>query len=184
MVTLNRRKIALASLLIIVTGSAVGLFAFYNYFLPESVAEIGQALPSLTLQDMDGQSVSLDSYRGKPLLASFIEVNCHHCQNQLSVFEKLHGEIPDENLTLLAISTSSVEKTAVFFQEHPISFPVWIDASRNLYKKLGVFNVPALFFLDETGVLRYKAVGYQSTDTVSGIIDSLFLQRSERKQNI
>ena len=164
------------SLIVIVAGAAGGLFAFYNYFLPDSVAEIGQVIPILTLQDMDGRPVNLNSYRGEPLLASFIEVNCHHCQNQLSVFETLHGEIPDENLSILAISTSSVEKTAVFFQEHPISFPVWIDASRNLYKKLGVFNVPALFFLDETGVLRYKAVGYQSTDTVSGIIDSLFLR--------
>lgn len=175
----NRRRIALVSLIIIVIGATSGLFALYNYFLPESVAEIGQVIPILTLQDMSGQSVNIDSYRGKPLLASFIEVNCHHCQNQLSVFETLHHEIPDENLTLLAISTSSVEKTAVFFQQHPISFPVWIDANRNLYKKLGVFNVPALFFLDETGVLRYKAVGFQSTDIVSGIIDSLFLRESD-----
>ena len=174
-----RQRVALASLIVIVTGSAGGLFFFYNYFLPESIAEIDQALPILTLQDMDGQPVNLNGYRGKPLLTSFIEVNCHHCQNQLSVFETLHSEISDKNLTLLAISTSSVEKTAVFFQQHPISFPVWIDASRNLYKKLGVFNVPALFFLDETGVLRYKAVGYQSTDTVSGIIDSLFLRESD-----
>ena len=176
MVTSNRRRIALASLIVIMTGSAGGLFFLYNYFLPESIAEIDQALPILTLQDMDGQPVNIDSYHGKPLLASFIEVNCHHCQNQLSVLETLRSDISDENLTLLAISTSSVKKTAVFFQEHPISFPVWTDASRNLYKKLGVFNVPALFFLDETGVLRYKAVGYQSTDTVSGIIDSLFLR--------
>ena len=182
MVTLNRRKIALASLIVIVIGAAGSLFAFYNYFLPESVAEIDQALPILTLQDIDGQSVNIDSYRGKPLLASFIKVNCHHCQNQLSVLEKLHRDIPDKNLTVLAISTSSVEKTAVFFRQHPISFPVWIDASRNLYKKLGVFNIPALFFLDETGVLRYKAVGYQSTDTVSGIIDSLFLREKTSRE--
>ena len=177
----NRRRIALASLIVIVTGAAGGLFAFYNYFLPESVAEIGQVIPLLTLQDIDGRPVNLNSYRGKPLLTSFIAVNCHHCQNQLSVLGKFRSEIPDENLTVLAISTSSVEKTAVFFQAHPISFPIWIDASRNLYKKLGVFNVPALFFLDEKGVLRYKAVGYQSTDTVSGIIDSLFL-REETSQ--
>lgn len=181
MVTLNRRRTALASLLIIVTGATGGLFAFYNYFLPESVAEIGQVIPLLTLQDMDGQPVNIDSYRGKLLLASFIEVNCHHCRDQLSVLEILHREIPDENLALLAISTSSVKKTAVFFRQHPISFPVWIDANRNLYKKLGVFNVPALFFFDETGILRYKAVGYQSTDAVSGIIDSLFL-REETSQ--
>ena len=175
MVTSNRRRIALLSLLFIVIGATGGLFAFYNYFLPDSVAEVGQALPILTLQDMGGQSVDLDSHHGKPLLTSFIEVNCYHCRDQLSVLEILRGEIPEENLIILAISTSSVKKTAVFFQEHPISFPVWIDANRNLYKKLGVFNIPALFFLDETGVLRYKAVGYQSPDAVSGIIDSLFL---------
>lgn len=173
--TSNRRRIALASLLIIVTGAAGSFLFLYNYFLPDSVSEVGQVIPILTLQDMDGQSVDLNSYRGKPLLASFVAVNCHHCRDQLSVLEKLHREIPDKSLTVLAISTSSVEKTAVFFRQHPISFPVWIDANRNLYKKLGVFNVPALFFLDETGVLRYKAVGYQSTDTVSGVIDSLFL---------
>ena len=182
MVTSNRRRIALASLIVIVVGSAGGLFAFYNYFLPESVAEIDQVIPLLTLQDMDGRPVNIDSYRGKLLLASFIEVNCHHCRDQLSVLETIHREIPDKNLTLLAISTSSVEKTGVFFQAHPISFPVWIDASRNLYKKLGVFNVPALFFLDETGVLRYKAVGYQSTDAVSGIIDSLFLRKETSRE--
>ena len=176
MVTSNRRRIALASLVVIVAGAAGSFFFLYNYFLPDSIAEVDQALPILTLQDMGGQSVNIDSYRGKPLLVSFIEVNCHHCRNQLSVLEKLHHEISDENLTFLAISTSSVEKMAVFFQQHPISFPVWIDANRNLYKKLGIFNVPALFFIDETGILRYKAVGYQSTDTVSGILDSLFLR--------
>lgn len=182
MVTSNRRRIALASLVVIVAGAAGSFLFFYNYFLPESVAEIDQVIPILTLLDMDGQPVNIDSHRGKPLLVSFIEVNCHHCQNQLSVLEKLHSEIPDENLMLLAISTSSIKKTAVFFQEHPISFPVWIDANRNLYKKLGVFNVPALFFLDETGVLRYKAVGYQSTDTLSGIIDSLFLREETSRE--
>lgn len=176
MVTSNRRRIALASLVVIVAGAAGSFFFLYNYFLPDNIAEVDQALPILTLQDMGGQSVNIDSYQGKPLLISFIEVNCHHCRNQLSVLETLHSEIPDENLTLLAISISSVEKMAVFFQQHPISFSVWIDANRNLYKKLGVFNIPALFFIDETGILRYKAVGYQSTDTVSGILDSLFLR--------
>lgn len=174
MFTSKRQRIALASLIVIVAGSAGGLFAFYNYFLPESIAEIDQVLPILTLQDMDGRPVNIDSYRGKPLLTGFIEVNCHHCRNQLSVLETFHSEISDENLTILIISTSPIEKTAVFFQQHPISFPVWIDTNRNLYKKLGVFNVPALFFVDATGILRHKAVGYQSTDTVSGIIDSLF----------
>ncbi len=182
MVTSNRRRIALAGLVVIVTGAAGSFFFLYNFFLPDSIAEVDQALPILTLQDMDGRPVNIDSYRGKLLLVSFIEVNCHHCRNQLSVLEKLHYEIPDGNLILLAISTSSVEKTAVFFQEYPISFSVWIDANRNLYKKLGVFNVPALFFMDETGVLRYKAVGYQSTDAVSGIIDSLFLRESKISQ--
>lgn len=180
--TSNRRRIALASLVVIVAGAAGSFFFLYNYFLPDSIAEVDQALPILTLQDMGGQSVNIDSYRGKPLLVSFIEVNCHHCRNQLSVLEKLHHEISDENLTFLAISTSSVEKMAVFFQQHSISFPVWIDANRNLYKKLGIFNVPALFFIDETGILRYKAVGYQSTDTVSGILDSLFLRESKISQ--
>lgn len=173
MVASKRRWIALASIIVIVAGLAGSMFFFYDYFLPESIAEIDQELPILTLQDMEGQPVSLNSYPGKPLLACFIQVNCHHCQNQLLVLETLHQEIPDDDLEVLVISASPLEETADFFFHHPTLFPIWIDANRNLYKKLGVFNVPALFLVDKLGILRHKAVGYQSIDAVRGIVDSL-----------
>ena len=170
----KRRWVALVVLLIVVSGATGGILGLRDHYRPENVAVIGQPFPPLRLADLAGHAVSLDAYRGRKLLATFVQIGCGHCGSQLSILEKLGQRYPDNGLALVVISTDTPTETTDFFDAFPTSYPVWIDAHRGLYKDLGTVNVPALFLLDEDGILRQAAVGYQSLQDVRRMVSGLF----------
>ena len=177
----KRRGVALVVLLIVVSGAAGGILGLRDYYRPENVAVIGQPFPPLRLADLEGHAVSLDAYRGKKLLATFIQVGCGHCGSQLSILEKLGKRYADDGLALVAISTDTPTETTDFLDTLPVSYPIWIDAHRGLHKDLGTVNVPALFLLDEDGILRRTAVGYQSLQDVRRMVSGFFKKSNLQK---
>ena len=158
----RRRNVALGVLLALIAGSGFGLLWVRDYARVESVAQIGHALPPLRLTDLEGHPVSFDQYRGKKFLAVFIMVGCGHCEAQLKILEKIHQDRARDGLLMVAVSDDAPTETAAFFRQHPVPYPVWVDPRRGFYKKLGKFTVPSLFLIDETGILRQAADGYQS----------------------
>jgi peroxiredoxin len=166
----RRRGIALGGLLTLVAGSALGWLWVRDCARIESVAAVGRPFPSLALSDLSGQPVGFDRYRGKRVLAAFLQVGCGHCQHQLAVLERIRQGQAGEGFALVAVSGDGTAETAAFFERHPVSYPVWVDSRGGLYKKLGRFTVPALFLLDENGILRRAADGYRSFQEVRGMI--------------
>jgi len=166
----RRRGIALGGLLALVAGSALGWLWVRDCARIESVAAVGQPFPSLALTDLSGQPVGFDRYRGKRVLAAFLLVGCGHCRHQLAVLERVRQERSGEGFALVAVSGDGPAETAAFFERHPVSYPVWVDSRRSLYKRLGKFTVPALFLLDENGVLRRAADGYRSFQEVRDMV--------------
>lgn len=172
------RGVALWVLFALVVGSAVGLLWVRSGARVERVAAIGRPLPPLRLIDLDRHPVSFDQYRGKRVLAAFILVGCGFCQDQLPVLEKIHQSYADDQLVLVAVSGDDPADAIAFFEKHPVSYPVWVDLRRGFYKKLGKFGVPALFLLDESGILRRAADGYQPFQKVQSMINQ-FLENGK-----
>ena len=168
----NRRLIAVVVLLGMVVSGAGTLIYMRDYYRHESVAMVGHPLPTLGLIDLYGELVGFDGFRGRPLLATFIQTDCGHCRDQLAVLEKLHVEFADK-LAIVVISTNNRTETVRFFKDITVSFPVWVDSQRNVYKKLGAINVPALFLLDKDGILRHATLGYQSFQDTRRIFSTL-----------
>ena len=177
MSTNNRRLMALVVLLGIVVAGTGALLYMRDYYRHESIAIVGHPLPPLALTDLDGEPADLDTFRGRPLLSTFIQVDCGHCHDQLAVLEKLREEFGNR-LGIVVISTDPHTETVGFLRDIPVSFPVWVDSRRGLYRKLGVINVPALFLLDEDGILRHAAAGYQSFQETRKIFGALKREES------
>ena len=96
-------------------------------------------------------------------------------------WEKLGKRYADDGLALVAISTDTPTETTDFLDTLPVSYPIWIDAHRGLHKDLGTVNVPALFLLDEDGILRRTAVGYQSLQDVRRMVSGFFKKSNLQK---
>lgn len=167
---LSRKALALIVLLLLVTGITGVLLWLNNYCQVESVAQIGQPLPSLRLTDLNGRRVDFGRYSGQKLLAAFVDPECGFCQEQFQVLKKLHGKIRSARVAVVVVIRHDSILPIDLSQKPDYPFPVWIDARRQLRKKLGARRVPALFLLDERGILRQKAVGYQTLEKVEKMV--------------
>lgn len=73
---------------------------------------LGRSLPSLKLKSADGTVVSLDSFRGKPLLIDLWATWCGPCMQAMPEVNKLYEETKDKGLVILSIDRDEEAKLA------------------------------------------------------------------------
>jgi protein SCO1 len=99
-----------------------------------SQAVVGQPIGDYTLQDREGRPVRLASYRGKPLLVSFIYTGCFQvCPTTTRSLDAsvraLRGRFGDNLFNVVSIGfnqpADSPQALKVFAAQHGISQPNW-----------------------------------------------------------
>ena len=124
------------------------------------VARVGGVAPDFKLQGLDGQSVSLGDFEGKPVLVNFWASWCGPCAYEMPYLQEVHEEWSDKGVVLLAInvgeSSSTVEK---FMQEHNLSFSALLDTKKVVTQRYNVVAFPTTFFIDKDGVIQEKIIG-------------------------
>ena len=126
----------------------------------EPIATVGEAAPNFELQNLDGQSISLSSLKGKPVLVNFWATWCGPCVSEMPYIQEIHEDWSDSGLMVLAInwgeSASEVEQ---FLQAHNLSLPVLLDTKNVVAPKYGIRYIPTTFFIDKDGIVRNKVIG-------------------------
>lgn len=123
------------------------------------VAVASQAA-DFTVQDMQGKTHSLSSYRGKWVLVNFWATWCPPCLSELPELSSLHSAHRDKDLVVIGIAmdSGSRKEVAAFAHEHAISYPV-VMGDRKTIAQLGeVDALPTSYLYDPTGEL----VSYQT----------------------
>ena len=131
-----------------------------------SFLEAGVAAPEVTLEDADGQSLSLgDQTNGGWLLAVFYKVGCGTCKFSAPYFEKIHqayGSKP--GFRVVGVSQDTPEDTQAFMDEHGASFPNFYDTTHWASADYGLTNVPTWFLMDESGGVLDSNTGFCRAD--------------------
>jgi peroxiredoxin len=138
-------------------------------------AHVGNPAPDFTLQLFNGESVSLSSLKGKPVVVSFWASNCSHCQREAPVLAKLYARYSDKGLALLSISvfwdTESGAKK--FVEEYRLPFPVGRDANGRIGDLYGVEATPNTFFIAKDGKVVGRVDGEMEEATLEQRVNSL-----------
>lgn len=143
------------------------LFTAYSYAQPPSPYAVekllGQKAADFTLKDINGNPVSLSSFRGKVVLLNFWATWCPPCKAEIPSMNKLQQMLKSKGLVILAVSTDrAVADVKDFLKKNPVTFTVVVDynlsVSRSLYK---VFMMPTTFLIDKRGVIVKKYFGEQ-----------------------
>jgi len=125
-----------------------------------SVATVGEAAPNFELQNLDGQSISLSSLKGKPVLVNFWATWCSPCVSEMPYIQEIHEDWSDSGLMVLAINMGdSASEVEQFLQEHDLSLPVLLDIKKVAAPKYGIRAIPTTFFIDKDGIVRNKVIG-------------------------
>ncbi len=132
------------------------------------------ALPDVTFRTVDGDSVTLEAYRGQIVLLNFWATWCPPCLREIPELVRLHERLSDDGVVIIGVAAQSGRTEAVraFGEEHAMSYPIWMvdDASLDAY---GVVGFPFTFLIDGDGRILMRYVGPQTYERLLADITAL-----------
>lgn len=113
-----------------------------------------------TLNDLDGNKVSLSDFKGKKVFIDFFATWCPPCRKELKEINKILKEHPEGgNYKIICISVDdSADKVKSFMKKHNYTMTVLFD-DKDVAASYGVTGIPALFLVDENGDLVWQQAG-------------------------
>jgi peroxiredoxin len=130
---------------------------------------LGHSAPDFKLPDLNGNSVTLSSMRGKVVLLDFWSISCGPCIREMPMIEST-GETNKGKLIVWGISFDQPDRDKKWLLQHQRSLPTLSDsdfATLDLYK---VHGIPALVLIDADGKIRnYWEGSVQQSDLDAAI---------------
>jgi peroxiredoxin len=134
---------------------------------PSTRAEAGDPAPDFTLPSSPGETVSLKSLRGKPVILAFYPADWSPvCGDQMALYNEILSEFERYDAQLLGISVDGVWCHAAFKKDRKLQFPLLADfePKGEVARRYGVYRQDdgiterALFVIDREGVVRWRYV--------------------------
>lgn len=132
-----------------------------------------QAAPVFTVTDPNGNQVSLEDLRGKPVVVNFWATWCGYCVSEMPHFEDIYQQYGDRIHILMVNVQESLDTASSFIKEADYTFPYYLDASGNTAAAYGVTGLPATFFIDADGNAVAQVRGALNRETLQQGIDLL-----------
>jgi len=119
---------------------------------------VGQRAPDFTVELLDGRTVSLSDFRGRPVLVNFWATWCGPCRKEMPDFQTVYdlqgGE--DEFVVLAVNFMEARSDVAAFTEGLGITFPVALDPdgkiNGDLYRS-AIPGYPTSLLLDADGII-------------------------------
>ena len=125
--------------------------------------KIGEKAPSFALTAITGETVGLDTYKGKVLVLGLFHI-CDPCMVQGSALQKVSELTKGKDVAVLGVNSSGDSKKSVgeFLSAFPVkvTYPYLLDPSKVTDKLYGGGKfIPNVYVIDQQGVIRWQRVG-------------------------
>ncbi len=143
---------------------------------------IGDPAPAFTLADRSGGQVMLSDLRGRVVCLDFWATWCATCKAALPALDKLSRRAGFEDVRFLAVNIDRASALADrFVTEHMPGAKLTLlrDGGGALLARYGADGMPALYLIDQDGVVRHVEAGYETAALarVERVLDDLVTPR-------
>lgn len=117
--------------------------------------------PEFRLAVLDGESLSLASLRGKPVVLNFWASWCYPaCYEEAPLLEATWRKYKGQGLMVVGVVIQDKEPNArEFMRRFDFTFPNGMDPGSKISIDYGVYGVPETYFIDRQGRIATKHVG-------------------------
>jgi cytochrome c biogenesis protein CcmG/thiol:disulfide interchange protein DsbE len=131
--------------------------------------------PMFTLQDLNGQDVSLSDFEGKVVILDFWATWCPPCKAEIPHFIELYKQYKDKGLVVIgiALDQEGIDIIKPFVQKYGIEYPVLLPDGQVAKAYGGINSIPTTFVIDSAGNVRQKYVGYRDKSVFEADIKEL-----------
>jgi len=157
---MNRTLTAVVVLILVSMLLIVGCSTSAPTPTPAPAPQVGKPAPDFQLPNLEGQSISLSDFRGKPVLLNFWATWCSPCRFEMPFIQDIFEESSDTGLVILAVDIGETpSRVRDFIQSGNFSFPVLLDTSQDVALEYNVRGIPSTFLIDKNGIIQAIRVG-------------------------
>ncbi|HYN48059.1 MAG TPA: TlpA disulfide reductase family protein [Candidatus Nanopelagicales bacterium] len=129
---------------------------------------VGQPAPPLVAPGLDGATIDLAAYRGKPVWIVFTGTYCPPCRDEYPLMNGFAVRYADTDLVVLAIHVKEDAATVKPFVEGlNVTFPVALDGDGSRARTWDALALPVHYWIDEAGIVRDAALGGLGPDQMA-----------------
>lgn len=136
---------------------------------PESTWDVtftesfGKNAPDFSIEDINGKTHKLSDYLGRNVVVVFWATWYPACNLEIPHLIELRKTLPDDKLTILAISNEEPERLKQFAESNGINYTVVSLGDNPLPEPFAkVTSIPTTFFIDPNGKIQFAAIGLVS----------------------
>ncbi len=119
------------------------------------VMDINQKAPDFTLPDENGETVSLSSFKGKPIVLFFYpRANTPGCTIEACGFRDQYGKLTRAGLTVLGISPDTSKAQKKFQDKFELPYTLLADADKVVAKLFDVLKEKNMYGKKVMGIER------------------------------
>jgi thiol-disulfide isomerase/thioredoxin len=164
------RELLLAALLALAALTVQDLAGALRPPAAPSAPTAGAVL-DFTVEDLDGQPVSLSSLRGQVVLVNFWATWCSPCKEEMPVLQAYYDAHRGEGFTLVGLNVSDDPAVAADFAHgRGYSFPLWFDPPGDTLIDLRLRGLPASILVDADGRRLERWIGPLTTDMLDAAV--------------
>ena len=135
--------------------------------------KIGDKVPAFTAKDQDGNTISLDDYKGKKIIVFFYpKASTPGCTAEACNLRDNYKELQTEGYELLGVSADSEARQAKFKDKYKFPFPLLADEDHTVINAFGVWG-PKKFMGREYDGIHRKTFVVDGNAIVTKIIDKV-----------
>lgn len=130
--------------------------------------------PQLELKDLQGNSVSLATYRGQVVLVNNWATWCPPCKAEMPTLQAFYEDHHQQNFTIVGIEAGEPgPDVAKFVKDYGLTFPIWPDIDQKSLLAFHNQNLPNSYVIDRTGKVRLAWTGAISRKMLEDYITPL-----------
>jgi len=138
------------------------------------------------LPDVEGKPVKLADFKGKVVIVDIWGTWCPPCRREVPHFIELYKKYKDKGLAVVGINFERVPEDQVvptikkFIAEFGINYPCLIG-ERSILQQVPEFRgYPTTLFIDRTGKVRAKVVGYRPMAFLEAMVTALLAEEVQQ----
>jgi peroxiredoxin len=121
----------------------------------EPNARIGEFAPNFQYKLIDGETGSINDFRGKVVLVRYWADWCPYCRTEMPIIDSCYQRLREQGFIVLAVNVGQSEEVVEAFRaELNLHFPMALDPRGKIAKQYGVVIIPQNYLIDRSGVIR------------------------------
>lgn len=130
---------------------------------------------------LNAEKLSLQTWRGKPVLVTFWATDCQSCLKEIPTLVSLYENYHSHGLEMLAISMyyEPPNHLVEFNKNTPLPYSLTLDIDANIAKAFGGVKVtPTTFLLNAKGNIIWQKVGLFEFSELQSLVEKTLKEKN------